>query len=1141
MNQNYVSKRRSRLNWKLAVLFPVLLYSTMGSKATPKDERANKLDEIAFAQTPVSGKVVGQDGNPVVGTTVLVKGTDRKATAGSDGSYRIAASAGDVLVFRMMGYETLERTVGEATTINVSLRVSVTTLEEVMVSTGYQTIDKRLFTGSSAKVRAVDAQRAGIPDASRMLEGQVAGVSVQNVTGTFGAAPKIRIRGATSINGDNKPLWVIDGIILEDVVNISNEQLSTGDPNTLVGSSIAGLNPDDIESFDILRDASATAMYGARAMNGVVLVTTKKGRNTQGKPMVSYTGNFSTFLKPNYDQYDIMNSADQMHTYLEMYNKGWLNHPQVSSAASGGVFKKMYDQMYVYDVANDRFALRNDAPSRLDFLNRYANANTDWFDHLFKNSFMQEHSLSVTSGTEASQFYASTSFLQDHGWTVGDHVKRFTGTLRGNFKINDKLRFELLSQGSVRRQNSPGTLRREENQVVGSFNRDFDINPFNYALNTSRTLTPYDDQGELEFFTQNYAPFNILHELQNNKLQTSVVDLKVQGGLKYRLLEGLEYSFDGAYRFVKSEREHSMTEYSNAANAYRAYGDQNVIEDNRFLYSDSDRPGSLPMIVLPQGGFYNVTGNDITNYYMRNSLEYNKVFNEHHVFNAFASAELRFIDRRNTRFDGVGYQFDRGGVPYVDYNYFKQAVEANVQYYNMGQGFERFLAYMARAAYSYKGRYSVNGTVRYDGSNLLGISRTARWLPTWNISGAWHVHEEQFFKQQATLSHATIRATYGLTGSTANATNSTIVYRNQVTRRQNVADKESMIFISGLENAELTWEKQYETNLGVDLGAFDNRIGLTIDLYRRKAFDLIGPLRSSGIGGDTFKNANYADMTSKGIEVTLNAGIIRRPDRGFNWSTNLNFGYHVGEIVNLRNDPTIMDLITETGGAREGYPQRGLFSIAFDGLDPNTGVPTFYNENGDHQSKFVYFQSSNVDNLHYEGQIDPKLTGGFTNRFSYNRFSLSALVTFSAGNKVRLYPSFNSFYTDLNAMSNDFLARWIAPGDDEKTNVPAIADPFVIANLASSEYPYNAYNYSTERVADGGFARLKQVLLTYQLPDQWLGKTGIGNAAISVVGNNIWLMYADKRLNGQDPEFYGTGGVAMPLPRQFSLSVKLGF
>ena len=394
--------------------------------------------EIVKRDLTVTGRVTSaKDKESLPGVSVREKNVSNGVSTNGDGAYQIRVRDGATLVFTAIGYKSQEIAVAGRTVINVALEEDISQLREVTISTGYQELNRKLFTGSATKIKAVDAERSGIQDVSRMLEGQVAGVSVQNVSGTFGAAPKIRVRGATSISGDNKPLWVVDGIILEDLVNISNEQLSTGDPATLIGSSVAGLNPDDIESFEILRDASATAMYGARAMNGVVVVTTKKGKNTEGTPIISYSSNFTTFLKPNYSQFDIMNSADQMQVYLDMQNKGWLNHADVSRTANGGVFRKMYDRMYDYNPETDTYALRNDAPSRLQFLNRYANANTNWFDVLFRNSLMQDHSFSIMSGTAKSKIYASTSFLNDNGWTVGDGVKRFTGTLRGTFDIND--------------------------------------------------------------------------------------------------------------------------------------------------------------------------------------------------------------------------------------------------------------------------------------------------------------------------------------------------------------------------------------------------------------------------------------------------------------------------------------------------------------------------------------------------------------------------------------------------------------------------------------------------------------------------------------------------------------------------------
>lgn len=1067
------------------------------------------------------------------GVTVREKGSSRGTATDGEGNFQIRVPENAVLVFSMIGYKTREVAVDGNTSLEITLEEDVSTLDEVVV-TGYQTIDRKLFTGSAASLKAEDVKREGVPDVSRMLEGRVAGVSVQNVSGTFGAAPKIRVRGATSITGDNKPLWVVDGVPLEDVVNISNEQLSTGDPSTLIGSSVAGLNPDDIESFQILKDASATALYGARAMNGVVVITTKKGR--VGKPLVSYTGNFSTYLKPTYRNFDIMNSADQMSVYLEMERKGWLTHSDVSRRQDGGVFTKMYDLINTYDERTGTFGLENTPEARAAFLERYARTNTDWLDVLFRNSFMQEHSLSISSGTERSQLYFSTSYLQDNGWSIADQVQRFTGNARANFKLSDKIAIGLITQGSIRDQLAPGTLGRISNPVTGQFDRDFDINPFSYALNTSRTLTAYDEDGKPEYFRRNFAPFNIINELENNTIELSMIDLKLQGDFSYTILPGLKYSFLGALRYAKTNQEHKVRENANMAMAYRADGDATIQENNRFLYRDPDNPEAQPVVVLPYGGFYNTNDDNLVSYNFRNTLEWDETLQDTHILRLFLSQELRHADRQNRSFSGAGYQYDKGGVPYIDYRLIKQGVEGNFNYYNMNLRFDRYLAYMANAAYSYLGKYVLNGTIRYDGSNLLGEARTARWLPTWNVSGSWNLDTEGFMQQQQTINRLTLRATYGLTASMGNATNSSLVLQNASTRRPYLSEVESMIYIQNLENRELTWEKMYETNIGIDAGLYKERIQLTFDGYLRNAFDLIGPIRTSGIGGEEVKIANYADMRSRGLEASISGEVFRYQD----WSvrTQLTFGYNEGTITNLQNNPNIWSLVIPEGGAKEGYPYRGLFSIPFQGLDPETGAPLFTNEHGEGSGN-VYLQSQETDFLQYEGPVDPIVNGGWFNSIRYKNFSASALLTYSGGHKIRLTPAFRTSYTDLDAMPNDFLNRWVLPGDEAITNIPSILDRIEALQLGGT-YPYNNYNYSTARVVDGDFVRLKQFSISYNLPSKPVSAIGFSTLSLSLVGNNLWLIYADRRLNGQDPEFFNSGGVAMPVPRQFTLSLKAG-
>ncbi len=1095
----------------------------------------------------VTGIVVDDNGTPLSHTSVLIKGSKQAVATDSLGRFTIKLKKGDVLQVTHISFSQRKITYDNQGTLRISLQRDDAALGEVVV-TGYQTVKKKLFSGSSSTLTAKELDRPGATDITKMLEGQFAGVSLQNVSGTFGAAPKLRIRGATSLSGDNKPLWVIDGIIVEDVVNISNEALTTGDMSTLLGSSVAGINPADIQDITILRDAAATALYGARAMNGVVVVTTKKGRaSSSGTPIINYTGNYSMYIKPRYEDFDILNSADQMSVLMEEMNKGYFQMPGTISGGDGGVLYKMYSLINSYDSTTGTYGLRNDDDSKAAFLSRYANANTDWFDLIFKNSFVQEHSISISSGTDRFQTYASTSYLKDNGQTLGNNVEKFTGNLRNNFRIGSKVKGELLTTGSVRNQRTPGTLNQQSEPVYGSYLRGFDINPYNYALNASRMLTAYDENGKLEYFTRNYAPFNIINELNTNYMKLQVLDFKVQGGLSFKIIPQLEYNINGAYRYVKSESQTSVLEGSNMAQAYKAGKTAISIGNNQYLYADPDHPNDLPFIVLPGGGFYNSQTDNLRYLYFRHSLEYNQTFNNDHTVSAFASMEARNTDRQYEFFNGVGYQFDNGGLANPYYMYFKQAAEQGRPYFGMRPGKERFLAYMFTATYGYKNRYVFTPTVRYDGSNKMGKSKVARWLPTWNLAASWNIHEEPFWISNNVLTSATLRSSYGLTGNIGAATNSAATYYNLIARRPYLNDQETLTYINDLENSQLTWEKSKDLDIGTDLGFLNNRITLKVDYYKRRNQDLIGDIKTSGIGGQFVKKGNYATMAANGIEFTLDARIVRT--RNFSWSSRFNIAQNKNKITSLETDPLIWTSVSGNGGSVKGYPSKGLFSVPFAGLDHYLGYPTFIGTGkGSPVTPYVYLQDDDLSNLKYEGPVDATLTGGLYNQVSYKGFTLSGLIKFSYGNVLRLRPTISAAYSDMQAMTKDVQNRWMMPGDETRTSVPSILDPVSALQIVDNKgaqiqavYPYNLYNYSTQRVVNGKYVKLANVAFGYQLPQKFCSLLGMTNASITAVTNNILTIYADKRLNGQDPEFYNSGGVALPSAKQVTVSLKVGF
>ena len=1108
---------------------------------------------VVKAQETVKGKVTDSAFKPIAGVSVIVRGTKNGTSTNGLGEFQLnGVAANAVIIISNVGYDTKEIRVTPGKDMNVALDADANLLGDVVI-TGFQQINKKKFTGAGVKLKADDIKTAGAVDANRMLEGRAAGVTVQNVSGTFGSAPKVRIRGATSINGDNKPLWVIDGVVLEDLVNISNDQLSSGDPTTLLGSSVAGINVNDIESFDILKDAAATALYGARAMNGVVVITTKKGKS--GKPSVNYTGNISTQLKPIYADYNIMNSAQQMSILAALERNGFLEAPALAKRSDNGVYGKMYDLLDADD--NGNFAVLNTQEGRNAFLLRYARANTDWFDILFRNSLIQEHSLSISSGTDRSQSFFSTSFYNDNGWTIADNVKRYTLNFRNNYNISDKLSVGFIAAGSVRMQRAPGTLRRTSNVFQGQYEREFDINPFSYSLNTSRALTAYDENGNLEYFKRNWSPFNIIQETKNNYIDINVIDLKLQGEAGYKFTKNLRYDFVGAFRYVKSTVEHQITENSNMAQAYRQFSrigqtgpNSTVIDNNKYLYQDPDDPNSTRRVsVLPYGGFYNISQNYFVNYDIRNSINYTATINDKHSINILLGQQVKYTNRQDYFAIHPGYQYDNGGVANPVYQYYKKTIEANFSTFGMGRTYDRFAAFYLNGQYTFDRRYNIYGTVRYDGSNKLGSSKTARWLPTWSFGGSWNIDEEKFFDNITIFSYLKLRGSYGLTASLGPVTNSDVVLTSVIPNRPFPTERETVLQIGtlqdsrltgGLKNAELTWEKNHQLNIGLDGALLNGRIEFSFDWYKRESFDLISLIKTAAIGGESYKAINYADMKAHGIDVMLSGTIFKSASLG--WKSNITFGYNTNKITNVRNLPIIYDLVKQEGGNTEGYPINSLFSIKYDGLSAENGIPYFFDEDGQ-RAQGVDIQSSNIENLVYSGQIDPKFSGGFNNTFNYKNLSLNVFISFQAGNKIRLYPSFRGGYVDLDAMPKEFADSWLHAGDEKVTDVPVISDQYYLTQLnGQSLFPYNAYNYSDIRVAKGDFVRLKSVSLSYNLTP-WLVKKAsiVKSLSFTAAVTNPYLIYSDKKLKGQDPEFFNAGGVAQPLQKQITLSIKAGF
>ena len=707
--------------------------------------------------------------------------------------------------------------------------------------------------------------------------------------------------------------------------------------------------------------------------------------------------------------------------------------------------------------------------------------------------------------------------------------------------------------GSYRKQKAPGTISSQTDPISGAVSREFDINPFSYSMNTARVMDPTST------YRRNYCDFNILDELAQNYIDVKVTDLKFQGEISYKPVRGLEINALGAIRYQMSRQEHNIMDNSNMARAYRAGIDpenNTIRERNKYLYTDPDDPLALPETVLPEGGIYDLTEYSLLSTDFRATVSYNADLgkNGDHILSLFGGGELNSTDRQYNWFRGWGYQYNNGGVPFTDYRLFKQSQEENSTYFSNSFTYYRNLAFFAMATYSYKGRYTINGVVRYEGTNKLGKSMQARWLPTWNVSAAWNAHEESWWEPAFgdAWTYASLKASYSLTADRGPSwvTNSLAVFQSYSPYRPSTNASETGIALYDLENSELTYEKKHELNIGVAFGFVDNRINLELDWYRRNNYDLIGLVQTMGVGGQVTKYANDATMQSTGVEFTLSTVNVKTKD--FKWTTDWIFSWADNKITKLQSQPQIYELVSGSSGSRrQDYPVGAMFSIPFAGLTEE-GLPTFYVDKertviaGPGSYDLINFQEyEDIDWLKYEGVVDPKIVGSFGNTFSWKGLKLNIFFTYSFGNVLRLDPLcyvYSSQYSDLTASMKEMKNRWVVPGDEQFTTIPAIATTRQYQQIDNLYWGYSAYNYSTERVAKGDFIRLKELSLSYDLPAKvFEGQKAVSSFGVKLTATNLWLAYADKKLNGRDPEYYNTGGVSSPTPRQFTLTLKLGF
>ena len=1096
---------------------------------------ANALFFANAANRTITGVVIsGEDNEPLIGASVYVSADELKKAGVSqtslgtitdiDGKFSLSVPEKVTRIHcSYIGFE--EQSVplqSGKENYRIVLQASSHTLGDVVV-TGYQELERRKLTASIAKIDVTDAMVGAAKSIDQALAGQIAGVSVTTTSGAPGAPARIRIRGTASLNGTQDPLWVLDGIPLEgtDIPDLDSD--TDNDIVNMKQSTIAGISPNDIESITILKDAAATAIYGARAANGVIVVTTKRGR--MGKPVINFNTRLTYTPNLNTSRLNLLNSEQKINLELELmkdtYEVWGDTYPSFyAKGAVASILKK-------YDLTD---AYRKDGwdgltPEAQAAINQLKTINTDWNDILFKDAFTQEYNFSISGGGEKVTYYNSLGYSKENGNVPGVSMSRFNLTSKTSYQVNRMLKLGV-SLFANRRKNT--------DFVADKYGY---ANPIYYSRTANPYLNPYDAQGNYVYdydisnkeVSDPKRGFNIFEERDNTDKETVTTAINAIFNTDLRINDQWKLTSQVGLQWDQVELE----EYTGE----NTFTMRDIREDSKYDGGKKYR--------IPEGGRHKVSNSTTSQITWKLQGEWNQSFADIHEVQIMAGSEIRKNWYESLTSNAYGYNPKTLTTKPItirdDDDAKKYPLHTKIYTENA------FASFYANGSYTLMGRYTLGASVRMDGSDLFGVDKKYRFLPIYSASGLWRLSNEPFLKPATSwIDNLALRLSYGLQGNIDKNTSPFLIgkYGEQTLLPENT---ETSISISSAPNDKLRWEKTASYNVGIDFSVLQSAINLSIDYYHRKGTDLIGVKNLPLENGFNSMTINWASMKNQGVEINLQTRNITTPH--FSWYTTFNFAYNSNKVLKELTPSN-----SKTPG-REGYPVGAIFAIKSK-VDPETGRIFIYPKGSDEaisveklfdakdDSGFgLYTYNKDADlqrNLYeYAGTSDAPYTGGFINTLNYHNWEFSLNFAYNIGAHVRTSPSYN--ITDLAPGHNtnqDILNRWTP--ENHNGSFPALLGRHnYAADYSFFQNEIAVYKNLDMWVKRLSYVRLQNVRLAYTLPQEWLRKFGINGTTVAVEGRNLFV-FGSSYKNYMDPEsmsnLYST-----PVQKSVTFNLSLNF
>lgn len=1066
--------------------------------------------------------IVDSEQNPLPGATVRVAGKAQGVVSDIDGHVSLWVDKNTEIEVRYVGMKPVHMTVTKPVSGKIVLEDENAELDQVVV-TGYQRTTKRRTTGSIATLTSKDLKGNPMANLDMLMQGKVAGMDVKALSGRPGETAKIRIRGTNTITGNADPLWVIDGVPLQrDIPAISSAQIRAGDFNDIFTNGIAGINPHDIESISILKDASAAAIYGSRAAGGVIVVTTKRGK--EGKMSINYSANVSVVSAPPRDA-NLMNSSEKLAWEQELWDEfaaeKFANGEDYPVVGVVGMIRSGYG----------KYAGMSRAEQDAEIA-RLGQHSTDWFEELFRNSVSHDHYLSMSGGSDKSTYYVSLGYSKNNGLVKKTDYERYNASIKLDMKPNRRVKIGLNADLSMQESNSP------------SMNTD----PFTYAYFANPYERPYNDDGSYSADQTYYSlahangsvaarlpenGFNIFREINETSNVAKNLSASLIANMSVRIIDNLTFEGLASYNYVTNTSDNI-----NGKDTYAAWQDR-PFDANEIA---SDRTYSS----ITQTSAYN------TNYNLRGQFHYSNTFAEDHYISALAGTEIRSSYSKSIFEKRYGYDPVSGNSAMPVFPEDTQLEYADMLRYGSimdalsGQSIveDAFASFYFSLDYVFKQRYIASFTGRTDGSNNFGSDE--QFNPTGSIGLAWNIDQEKFMKPiKHIISSLSLRTAFGYTGNINKSVYPQLVMDYSTSFRRTDDDYYRIGWLKNAPNPNLRWEKTRDMKVSLDIGFLDDRLRLQGELYDRRTRDAVTSVSVPYTTGFSVQSFNTSELLNQGAELTLNAQIVRTRD--WRLSLSANIAYNRNKLLSYAApNPSLW------GSYYEGYPLDMIISGKIQGIDKNLGIYT-YEPRPDAVFNSAADRGLAENYAFYLGTANAPTNGGYSLTLSYKQLTLSLGGSFSINGKIEnnincpvsystvdksvvepIPAQENDLYVNHLNVAKDAVNRW-TPNNPITNGHPRIIDAYG-DYLGLDDYMVTTSVITRASMLENiSYFKLGSLMLSYNFDGNWMKKAHISSLGLSFSVSNLFII---TDYDGIDPE---TPGAVYPIPRTYSMGVSVGF